>query len=108
MPKRFGRSNAFTLVELVMSLSLAAVLLLAMQSTVMVACKAIPDGRGVGSQISGGAGPVATFSSDLFAATAVSEMTANSITFTVPDRNGDGNPETIRYAWSGNAGDPLT
>jgi hypothetical protein len=26
----------------------------------------------------------------------------------VPDRTGDGNPETIRYAWSGTVGAPLT
>jgi hypothetical protein len=34
-------------------------------------------------------------------------MTATSVNFTVPDRNGDGNPETIQYSWDGVSGDPL-
>jgi hypothetical protein len=41
-------------------------------------------------------------------ATGFSERTDKAITFTVADRSGDGAPETIRYAWSGVAGDPLT
>jgi hypothetical protein len=36
-----------------------------------------------------------------------SERTANAVTFKVPDRTGDELPETIRYSWSGTAGDPL-
>ena len=32
---------------------------------------------------------------------------ANSIEFTVPDRDGDEVPETLRYSWGGTAGDPL-
>lgn len=45
---------------------------------------------------------------DIQLAQSFSENTTTAVTFTVPDRNGDNNPETIRYAWSGNAGDPLT
>jgi hypothetical protein len=30
-----------------------------------------------------------------------------AVAFTVPDRNGDGQLETLRYWWSGRAGDPL-
>ena len=84
-------ARAYTMIELVLSLSIAAILLLAMQSTVMVAARAIPDGTSVSSRIVGGGPPVATLSSDLFYATAVTEMTAIAITFTVPDRDGDGN-----------------
>jgi hypothetical protein len=35
-------------------------------------------------------------------------MTPTAVTFTVADRNSDGNPETIRYAWGGTAGSGLT
>lgn len=45
---------------------------------------------------------------DLERATGFTERTATSATFTVPDRNGDGRPETLRYAWSGTPGAPLT
>jgi hypothetical protein len=40
-------------------------------------------------------------------AVSFSEQTATAATFTVPDRNGDSLPETIRYAWAG-AGSPIT
>jgi hypothetical protein len=46
--------------------------------------------------------------SDLEFALAFSEQTATAMTFTVPDRDGDLLAETIRYAWSGTPGDPLT
>jgi hypothetical protein len=102
------RSTAFTLVELVLSLSIASILLLAMQSTVMVAARAIPDGRNTPSRIVNGTPPLSALSADLFYATSITEMTATAITFIVADRTGDGAPESIRYAWSGIAGDPLT
>ncbi len=108
--KRLPRSarEGFTLVELVLSLSIAAILLMALQSTVLVASKAIPDGRSVGSALVSSGQPMGSLSADLYFATSVTELTGTAITFTVPDRNGDGTPETIRYAWSGKAGDPLT
>ena len=46
--------------------------------------------------------------SDLQVAVGVVERTTTSMAVTVADRNGDGQPETIRYAWSGVSGDPLT
>jgi prepilin-type N-terminal cleavage/methylation domain-containing protein len=100
--------NAFTLLELVISMAIASILLVAMQSVVLVAARAIPDGRTVGSRVTAGAAQITSLTSDLFYATAVSEMTATAITFTVPDVTGDGAPDTVRYAWSGNAGAPLT
>ncbi|MBM4074622.1 MAG: hypothetical protein FJ267_03150, partial [Planctomycetes bacterium] len=45
---------------------------------------------------------------DLQRATGFTERTAKAVTFTVPDRDGNGRPETLRYAWSGTAGNPLT
>jgi hypothetical protein len=43
---------------------------------------------------------------ELRLATKFTERTATAVTFTVPDQNGDGVPDTIRYAWAG-AGTPL-
>jgi len=48
------------------------------------------------------------FVADVEHAISFSERTANAVTFTVPDRDGNGLPDTIRYAWSGTPGDPLT
>ncbi|NNM24962.1 MAG: hypothetical protein HKO59_03060 [Phycisphaerales bacterium] len=36
----------------------------------------------------------------------ITEQTDRAITLTVPDRDGDGNAETIRYAWESATGDP--
>ena len=38
---------------------------------------------------------------DLQLATGFTERTTKAATFTVPDRDGDSKPETLRYAWSG-------
>ena len=46
-------------------------------------------------------------SAELQVATGFSERTATAVTFTIPDRDGDAQAETIRYSWSGAAGDPL-
>ena len=45
---------------------------------------------------------------DLRLATGFTERTSKAATFTVPDRDGDGKQEKLRYAWSGTSGDPLT
>ena len=41
-------------------------------------------------------------------ATRFTERTSTAVTFHLPDRDGDGDEETIRYAWSGASGAPLT
>ncbi len=45
--------------------------------------------------------------SDLRSAVSIAANSASAIEFTVPDRNGDGLDDTIRYEWSGVAGAPL-
>ena len=45
---------------------------------------------------------------DLRLALSFSERTPTAVTFTVPDRDGDGDTETIRYAWETPDGDPAT
>lgn len=45
--------------------------------------------------------------SNLHLATGFTERTDKSAAFLVPDRDGDGRPELLRYAWSGRVGDPL-
>jgi hypothetical protein len=41
-------------------------------------------------------------------ATRFRERTATEVEFLVPDRDGDGTQEIIRYSWAGSAGNPLT
>jgi len=53
---------------------------------------------------------VEQIAAELHTANSISERTPTSIAFTVPDRitDVDAVDETIRYAWSGTCGDPLT
>lgn len=102
------QKSAFTLLEMVVSLVVASILLGGLTSAMLLATQAIPDPQ---------KGPQATLESsritnqiagELYYALSFPDRASHAVTFTVADRNGDTNPETIRYAWSGKAGDPLT
>ena len=98
--------RGMTLVELVASASILSVVVLAMGSSVLIATRAAEiSAAGQTSSASDLTGRIAA---DLQTAMAFTERTATAATFTVPDRDGDGRPETLRYAWSGMDGDPLT
>lgn len=100
--------RAMTLLELTISLTILAMVMLAAQSALMVSAKAIPDGRSNASRQVATSNALDMLASELQYATAVTTMTSTQVVFTVPDRSGDGQPETIGYAWSGTAGAPLT
>lgn len=104
-----GRRGGMTLVEMMVSLALLTIILGGSASLVMVAGKAL----GTAASNDGGDAAAARAAAsqivdDLKVATAVTEQTARAVTMTVPDRTGDGAAETIRYAWGGTPGDPLT
>lgn len=113
MKNRIVRPNhcprrGYSLLELVMGMAAAVVLMAGMASAVAVSSRSLSLG-----DTGAGARSVSTevqrdFLADLERATGFTERTANAVTFTVPDRTGDGRPETLRYAWSGVAGAPLT
>jgi hypothetical protein len=92
---------------MVVSAAIISVLMLGMASAMVIAGKAVTR---TSSDVTPGAAAqtLGLIASELRTALTVTELSATAITFTVPDRTGDGNPETIRYAWSGKAGDPLT
>jgi prepilin-type N-terminal cleavage/methylation domain-containing protein len=103
-----SHSRAFTLIEVVMSLLVLAILLVAVEASLVASTKAIPDPNSFTGTVNAGSSAVMRFTGELSCALTVTEMSPTAVTFTVPDRNGDGTAETIRYAWSGIAGDPLT
>jgi len=103
-PKRPG----FTLLELVVSASIAAILFVVMTSAILLGSRAIPDPQSP-SLSSIRASQIANqLATELETALFITERSSTVLAFTVPDRNGDGIPERIRYAWSGTPGDPLT
>src|SRR4051794_4018386 len=105
---RSPKSIAFTLIELVISLAIMAIIATALGSTIVLASRALDQDAGPAAAAVAARRATDRMLADLAAAISFSERTATSVTFTVPDRDGDGVPETIRYAWSGSGGDALT
>ena len=100
-------NSAFTLIEMVVSLSIISVVFLAMGSVMVLASKAVPDPKAATGQALDAAELLQQISSELEVATSVSIATDKGISFTVPDRDGDGDDESIVYLWGGVAGSTL-
>ena len=105
---RFPHRDGFTLLELVISLSITSILLMAVGSAVMMAAKALPDPDTPDNETALPARVVADIAAELQLALSFIFRDSDTVEFTVADRNGDDVAETIRYDWSGTAGDPLT
>lgn len=100
--------RGLTLLELVVSLVSSVFLLAGLVGSLFVASQALPDENDPMRQSSHAASVLRDVMADLSHAVSFSECSTRAITFTVPDRDGNSTSETIRYAWSGTAGDPLT
>ena len=100
-----GRS-AFTLVEVVMSMAIMAVLMAGIASAMLMAGQTLPDADDTSVAVASGSQAVDQIAGDLYCATSFTRRAANEVEFTVDDRNGDEAPELIRYAWSGTPGEP--
>jgi hypothetical protein len=101
-----GQSRpGFTLLEAVLASFIFAFIMAALMSVFRLAGGAVSASAGMTFPQSGEVlDQVAT---DVSLAQGFTERTASAITLTVPDRTGDGQPETIRYSWSGVSGAPL-
>ena len=98
-PSARDRRHAFTLLELTVGSLVSSILMVGLGSTIYIATRAgDPD---VGSLRDCQESSAAAFdiTAELQFAQSFTERTATSVAFTVADRNGDTNPETIRYAW---------
>lgn len=98
----------FTLLELTMSLVVTAIILGALTSAMLLASQIIPDDNGRAEATIAANEIVQQFAGELYYAHTVTARSAHEVTFWVADRSGNLTPETIRYAWSGKPGDPLT
>lgn len=97
-----------TLIETAASIAVASVLFTGIGSAIVIASRSIPaEGDPVVSVVIA-AGVVEQMASELSCLQSVVARSAATVEFTVADRNGDDAAETIRYAWSGTSGDPLT
>lgn len=109
-PVENPRRRGFTLVEQVVSLGVFSALMTGLGSVVILASTALPNKETPRLAVVQASQIVEQLAAELQTANSISERTPTSITFTVADRNQppDGVDETIRYAWSGVAGEPLT
>ena len=102
------RRNGVTLFELIISLTASSFLLVGIGSSLYIATQATDPQLGSVQGTVDGSQTLCDLAAELGFAQSFTERTATSVEFTVADRTGDTNPETIRYAWSGTLGDPLT
>jgi prepilin-type N-terminal cleavage/methylation domain-containing protein len=100
--------DGFTLIELVVSILAASMLLVGLSSALYISIQATePNIGGHESQLHAGQ-TLADLTSELRFAQTFLERSSNAVEFTVADRDNDSISETIRWEWSGVAGDPLT
>jgi hypothetical protein len=100
--------RGYTLVELLMASAASTALIGGLASAMFVASRALDPSQGAAARRTAADRAAAALLSDAQHALRLTERTATALTFAVPDRTGDNQPETLRYAWSGTAGDPLT
>lgn len=101
MPSR----GAFSLIELVTALAISSILVAALGSAVVVASAALPTAEGEHDRSV--AGQLDWIALDISEATLVLAAEAGELTISVPDRDGDFQPEKISYTWDGVDGSPL-
>ncbi|MCG8450849.1 MAG: prepilin-type N-terminal cleavage/methylation domain-containing protein, partial [Pirellulales bacterium] len=100
--------RGYTLIEMVISTTVGGVLVAGLASSLYIASQSLDVDSGSLGDKRVARRALARLHHDAQSAISVSELTNKRVTMTVPDRNGDSVPETIRYDWSGTAGDPLT
>ena len=116
---RSAIARGFTLIEMMISLSIVSVIVAACGSVVVLAAKSISStatngGSSTASLTAASTTQVASIRSAMDLLTAelktalnINSQTATSISFTVPARGAHTSPETIVYSWAG-TGQPLT
>ena len=103
-----ARPGGFTLIELVVTIAITSVIMLAMGSAILIATQALPDPERTPYRLNQSSRIAEQMLTELQEAQHIRERAAQAITFTVADRDANGSPERVRYAWSGTPGDPLT
>ncbi|MEQ8847518.1 hypothetical protein [Botrimarina sp.] len=94
----------YTLVELLLATATASVLMVGLASALYVSARALDLDA---SSVVHVDEALARITADARTASRFRELTPTAIEFDVPDRDGDGSSETLRYEWSGVAGEPL-
>lgn len=97
-----------TLIELVIASACATMLLAGLASSIFISSRAFDEHGAETAKTRAARSVVNEILADMQYAIRFSERTGNAVAFTIPDRDGDMVPESVRYAWSGIVGAPLT
>ena len=106
--RQSGRRRGFTLVEMVVSVAVLSLIVVGLSSAIVLATKALPTTESPAERAIKTADVAQLLMGEVRYATSLGEIEPQTVSFTVPDRTGDGLPDTISYDWSGIVGDPLT
>lgn len=108
MKSRMQKRAAFTLAETIVSAVALSLLMAGMGSAILIASRSIPElGPQGESRLTAVNRNAQTLLDELRTARWIKSASTDDLHFSVPDRDGDGEPESIQYTWSGTAGDPL-
>jgi prepilin-type N-terminal cleavage/methylation domain-containing protein len=99
--------TAFTLMEMLVSLTILSIISVGIGSSMLLAGRALPEASAPSQVVLATSPGVERLCSDLNYATQILAASATGLTFTVADRDADTMPETLAYTWSGMPGDPL-
>lgn len=94
--------------ELVVAMAIMSVVLGSISAAMFITVQALPDGKSAADVAASEFNALEQFATELTYALHFTERSATTVAFTVADRDNDGVPERIRYAWSGSPGDALT
>ncbi len=99
--------RGYTLIELLLAMASASALMVGLSGSLLIASYALDIDKGASAARNSADSAMARLTADTRHALKYTERSLTAIEFTVPDRDGDNVPETLRYAWGGTAGAPL-
>ena len=102
------RARGFSLIEMVLSLSLVGMVLASLGTMLAFSMQTVPQADDAVVRITDAALPFNIMNEEFGAATSITSVSSTQIVFQLADRTGDATPETVTYSWSGTPGDPLT
>lgn len=103
------RVRAFTLAETVVSAVSLTLLMAGMGSAILIATRSIPElGPDGESRLVASNRVAQEMIDELRLARWIKSTSPDELYFTIPDRDGDGDLEAIKYSWDGTSGSSLT
>ncbi len=99
--------RGFSLVELTISVGVAAMLVVGLSSALVVATRSVDPPTAI-AEAQDGADVVRQLVEDAQHAIYILERTDTTFEFALSDMNGDNSPDIVRYEWDGSTGSDLT